>query len=67
MTLFSYSHVSGNISQISVMRVFWPDVMEATLENLSDEEPEEDCTDNTLPHCIGNVVPHLCIDSVNLL
>ena len=49
------------------MRVFCSIVHILMLGNLVNEEPDGDSAENAFPHGLGNVVPHLCIDSVQLL
>ena len=49
------------------MGVLWPIVHILVLLNLVNEEPECHRAKNALPHGLGNIVPHLCIDSVQLL
>lgn len=49
------------------MGVLRPIVHILVLPNLVYEEPESKRAKNALPHGLGNIVPHLCIDSVQLL
>ena len=49
------------------MGVLCPIVHILVLPDLVNEKPECDRAENALPHGLGNIVPHLCIDSVELL
>ena len=49
------------------MGILWPIVHIPIFANFVNEEPEGNGSENALPHGLGNVVPHLGVDSMQLL
>ena len=61
------SCVSCGVTQTEIVRVLCTVVHEASLCNLGEEEPQECHSNNAFPHTLTHNVPHLIVESVNLL
>jgi len=59
--------VTSDISERSIVGIFLSVVHIAMLSDLVDEEPKGNSSENALPHGLGDIVPHLGVESVYLL
>lgn len=61
------SHMSLDVSKVCIVGIFWTNVVEPLLCKFLDKEPECNASNQAFPHGLCNIVPHLVINSVDLL
>jgi len=66
MILFK-SHMSRCLSERSIVSIEVALVHVPLLSEASDKDPEAKHDEDALPHSIGNLIPHLLIEQMNLL
>ena len=59
--------MGSGVSVGGVVGVFGAFVQVTVLSDLGEEEPEEDHADNALVHGLGDHVPHLVVEAMDLL
>ena len=62
-----FSHMSSGVSPVGIVRIIVVLLHESLVSDSCDEEPEGNSDAYSLPHGVGNLVPHLLVKQVDLL